>query len=88
MRVSIDVFLLVGHKNLEATDNIGQGNRSIILPFLRGLNVVDINDKVFLFALIVNLGLGSVSTRHTGNVRKMGYLKTEKVAVFDDKANR
>ena len=53
-------------KNLEAADDLRQRDRSIILPLLDCLHVVDEDDKVVLLALVVHLRLVSVSARHDG----------------------
>ena len=51
-------------KDLESADNLRQWDRAIVLPFLNRLDVVDVNHKVLLLSLVMNLRLGCVSTRH------------------------
>lgn len=52
------------NKDLEARNNLGQGNRAIFFPFLNGLNVVDKNDEVVFFPVVVDSKLGDVAAGH------------------------
>lgn len=45
------------NKDLEARNNLGQGNRAIIFPFLNGFNVFDKNDEVVFFPVVVDFDL-------------------------------
>ena len=58
--------VLMCHEDLEARYNLSQRDGTVIFPFLHGFNIIDHNNKVFLLALVMDLGLGSVSTRHDG----------------------
>jgi hypothetical protein len=55
---------LVGNKDLPAAHNLSERNRGVLLPVLDGLCAINQNDEVVLGALVVDLGLGSVSARH------------------------
>ena len=57
-------IVLVGHEDLEPADYLGQRNRPVLAPVLYRLNVIDHDNEVLLFALVVDLGLRAVSTRH------------------------
>lgn len=52
------------NKDLEARNNLSQGNRAIVFPFLNGLNVVDKNDEVVFFPMVMNFNLGDVAAGH------------------------
>lgn len=52
------------NKDLEARDNLSQGNRAIFFPFLNGFNVVDEDDKVVFFPVVVDFHLGDVAAGH------------------------
>lgn len=70
----VGVVPLVSNKDLKATDNMRQGNRTIVLPILYGFYIVNVDDKVLLLALVVNFGLGSVSASHrSGQVGGSGF---------------
>ena len=51
-------------EDLESTDDLSEGNGAIVLPLLEGIDVVDHDDVVIFFALIVDFVQTSVSTRH------------------------
>lgn len=52
------------NKDLEARNNLSQGNRAIVFPFLNGLNVVHKNDEVVFFPVVVDFNLGDVAAGH------------------------
>lgn len=52
------------NKDLEARNNLSQGNRAIFFPFLNGFNVVDENDEVVFFPVVVDFHLGDVAAGH------------------------
>ena len=58
----------MGHKDLESAHDLGERDRAVILPFLHRLDIVDHDDKVFIFALVVDFGLGAGSASHIGMV--------------------
>lgn len=51
-------------KDLEAVDDLGEGDGAVVFPVLDGLDVVDEDDEIFVFALVVDFGLVSVSAGH------------------------
>ena len=55
---------LMGNKDLEARNNLSQGNRAIFFPFLNGFNVVDKDDEVVFFPVVVDSNLGNVAAGH------------------------
>lgn len=59
-----EALLLVSDKDLEPRDYMSQRDGAVALPFLYRLDVINVNYKILLFALIVDLRLGSVSARH------------------------
>ena len=70
----------MGNKDLESTNDLRQRDRAIALPFLHGFDVVGVDHKVLLFALVVDFGLGCVPTRHGDGLVNVGDL----VEVVDD----
>lgn len=54
------------HENLKAIHNLRQRDRAIIFPLVERIGIVDVHDEIFFLALIMNLGLRSVSTGHVG----------------------
>ena len=56
-------------EDLEAAHHLSQGDRAIALPILDGLGIVDEDDEVLVFTLVVDLRLGCVTARH-GAVQK------------------
>lgn len=56
--------LLMRDKDIEARNNLSQGNRAIVFPFLNGLNVVDKNDEVVFFPVVVDFNLGDIAAGH------------------------
>lgn len=52
------------NKDLEARNNLSQGNRAIVFPFLNGFNVVDKNDEVVFFPVVVDFNLRNVAAGH------------------------
>jgi hypothetical protein len=52
------------HKNLEPIDYLRQWDRAVGFPIVEGLRVVDIDDEIFFFAMVMHLGLLGVPTRH------------------------
>ena len=54
----------MGDKDLETTDYLRQGNRSVVLPVLHGLHVIHENNIILLLALVVDFGLVNVSASH------------------------
>lgn len=59
-----EAFLLVSDKDLEPRDYMSQRDGAVAFPFLYRLDVINVYYKILLFALIVDLRLGSVSARH------------------------
>lgn len=57
-------ILLVSHKDLEAVHDLGEGDGAVVFPVLDGLDVVDEDDEIFVFALVVDFGLVGVSAGH------------------------
>ena len=51
-------------EDLESAHYLSKRDRPVTLPLLHRLNVINVNDKILLLALVVDLALGSVSTRH------------------------
>lgn len=51
-------------EDLETADNLSKRDGPISLPLLYRLNVINVDDKIFLLALVVDLRLLSISTRH------------------------
>lgn len=49
------------HEDLEAIYDLGQRNRAIAFPLIERIGIVDIDDEILFLALIMNLGLRSVS---------------------------
>lgn len=56
--------LLVGDEDLESADDLCQRDRTVILPVLDGFHVVDHDHEVFVFALVVDFGVVTVSASH------------------------
>lgn len=54
----------MGDENLEAADDLGEWNGTIALPRLNGLAAINEDHKVVVLAVVMDLGLGSVSTSH------------------------
>ena len=52
------------NKDLESTDDLRQRDRAVALPFLHRLDVINVDHEVLLLALVVDFGLGCISTRH------------------------
>lgn len=52
------------NKDLEARNNLSQGSRAIFFPFLNGFNVVDKDDEVVFFPVVVDSKLGDVAAGH------------------------
>ena len=55
-------------EDFETAHNLSKWDRPITLPLLHRLNVINVDDKILLLALVVDLTLGSVSTRHLKNL--------------------
>ena len=51
-------------KDLESRHKLYHGNTLVALPLLEGLDVVKENEEVVLLALVVDLGLSSLSASH------------------------
>ena len=62
-------------EDLEAANHLGKRNGTVALPLFHRLNVVNVDHKVLLFALVVDLGLGSVSTRHFAKLNEFEYAR-------------
>lgn len=73
--------LLMRNKDLEARNNLSQGNRAIVFPFLNGLNVVDKNDEVVFFPVVVDFNLGDVAAGHDYLLMISFWRKVGKVCV-------
>ena len=58
--------VLVCDEYLEPTYDLCQRNCPVIDPVFKGLGIINKDDEVFVLALIVNLGLSGVSSRHDG----------------------
>ena len=56
--------VLVRDKHLERADYLRQGNGFVFLPFLSTFFVVDHDDEVFIFALVVYASLECIATCH------------------------
>lgn len=56
----------MGHEDVEAVDDLCHGNGLILLPILNILSAVNKDDEVVVLALVVDLGLSGMSTRHVG----------------------
>ena len=54
----------MSNEDLERGDNLGQRDTLVSLPLLRGLCVVDEDDKILVLALEVDLGLLNFSASH------------------------
>lgn len=52
------------NKDFEARNNLSQGNRAIVSPFFNGLNVVDKNDEVVFFSVVVDFNLRGIAAGH------------------------
>lgn len=52
------------NKDLEARNDLSQGNRAILFPFLNGFNVIDKDDEVVFFPVVVDFDLGDVAAGH------------------------
>lgn len=63
MRAFLGV-ILVGNKYLKAADNLCERDSPVVFPFFHRLDVVNVDYKILLLALVVDFGLLSVSTRH------------------------
>ena len=61
------VCVLVCDEDLPSTDDLRQWNALVLLPILNSLRRVNEDDEVVTLALVVDLGLGIVST-HVGLV--------------------
>ena len=59
-----DRIVLVSHKYLKATDYLSQRDGPVVFPILYSLSIFDHDDEVLLLALVVDLRLRAVSTRH------------------------
>lgn len=68
LRIGKTVIVLMRYENLEARHNLSERDRTILLPVLNRGNVVDHNDEVIFFALVMDLGLGCVAAGHFGGV--------------------
>jgi hypothetical protein len=64
----VALHVLVCEHDLEGVDDLSQGNARILLPVLNILNGVGEDDEVIGVALVVDLGDGSVSARHDGQM--------------------
>ena len=58
----------MSHEDLKTADYLGQRNGSVFHPVAYSLSIIDHNDKILLFALIMDLRLGSVSARHVDQI--------------------
>lgn len=56
--------LLVCNEDLEGGDEVAHRNRLVTLPLLEVGNIVNEDDEVVLLALVVDLGLRSLSLDH------------------------
>jgi len=65
--------VLMGNKDLEAADNLGERNRLVGLPVTNGLSRVDKDDVVVVGSLEVDLDLGGVSSHICGIVGVSGW---------------
>lgn len=54
----------MGDEDLEAINDLGERDSLVTLPVADCLGALGEDDIVVLLALVVNLGLGSVSTSH------------------------
>lgn len=70
------------NKDLEARNNLSQGNRAIVFPFLNGLNVVDKNDEVVFFPVVVDFNLGDIAAGHDYLLLISFWRKVERVCVL------
>lgn len=52
------------NKDLEARNNLSQGNRAIVFPFLNRFNVVDKDHEVVFLPVVVDFNLGDVAAGH------------------------
>ena len=52
------------HEDLEPADDLGERDGAIGFPLLHYLDIVDVDDEVVIFALVVDLDLGSVAAGH------------------------
>ena len=57
----------MGDEYLEAIHHLDEGDRFVCLPVLHGLSVFNKDDKILVLALVVDLRLSTVPTRHDGN---------------------
>jgi hypothetical protein len=57
--------LLVGDKDLEAVNDLGERDSLVLLPVLNGLSTLGEDNEVVVVALVVDSDLGSVSA-HLG----------------------
>ena len=51
-------------EDLETAHYLSKRDGPVTLPLLHRLNVINVDDKILLLALVVDLGLASISTRH------------------------
>lgn len=68
LRLRASVGLLVSDQDLEAADDLCKRNAGVILPVLNSLRAVNEDDKVLGLALVVDLGLSSVTASHDVSV--------------------
>lgn len=57
-------MVLMRHEDLELAHDLGQGGGAVVLPVLDGFDVVDVDDEVFVLALVVHFGKVGVSAGH------------------------
>jgi hypothetical protein len=62
--VGAGIDLLVGDEDLEAADNLCKRDARVLFPVLDGLGAVDEDDEILGLALVVDLGLGSITASH------------------------
>lgn len=60
------LYLLVSHKDLEARHHLCERNATVPLPLFHGLDVLNVDNKVLIFALVVDFDLAGVSAGHGG----------------------
>lgn len=70
------------NKDLETRNNLSQGNRAIVFPFLNGFNVVDKNDEVVFFSVVVDFNLRDVAAGHNYLPLIYFWKKVGKVCVY------
>ena len=54
----------MGHEDLEATHDLCEGDRAVLLPVLNRFGSVNVDHEVFVLAMVVNLGLRGITAGH------------------------